>query len=758
MLARLLLVVALTLATSVVLSAQTTFTVTTTANDGPGSLRQAILDANANAGADDIAFAIPGAGPHTIQPQTALPTVTEAVAIDGLTQPGADCSTWPATLLVEIDGAAAPADANGFVLAGDGVQLRGLVVGGFTTDTPAAPVGGHGVVIAGNDAGVTCSFAGAAVSGEGFNRNGGDGIRVDGAARTRIGGPQVSDRVLVTGNFVGIRVRGATAAQIQGSYLGPWASATFGFNRRFGVLVENGSVDTVVGGAEPGAGNLISGNSSDGVRIEGGATRTTVAGNVIGLPPDGSFVFPNNSDGIQVGAASETTIGGLSPGERNVISGNDGVGISLDEGAAGTRVLGNLIGTDLAGTSGRANLRGGIFIANASGNSVGGTTPGARNVIAGNEGIGVEIDGTDGVATGNVIAGNYIGVDATGLTVLRNFDDGVLLENAADNIIGGESPAAGNVISGNGDDGIDVFDSGSVSNLIRHNLIGVGVDGTTPIPNEEDGIDVNDAGANRLEDNVVAHSVEVGILVNRSEGVQIARNSTFANGGLGIDLGGNGVTPNDAGDADTGPNNRQNFPDLASATGDGVATFTVRYAVDTAPANAAYPLTVAFYLAGADGEEGEVFLGTDTYAASQAQTEREVAFNPAQVVPTGSRLVATATDADGNTSEFAPSIAVAGSVANQDAGAAPTTLALDLAGPNPFRRATTLVLTMPESGPAEVAVYDVLGRRVAVLHARPLAAGTHRFLLQAEALSTGVYVVRAEAKGTVVTQALTVLR
>ncbi|MEL6611960.1 MAG: hypothetical protein AAFQ53_07685, partial [Bacteroidota bacterium] len=129
MLARFLVATALLLATSVALSAQTTFTVTTTANDGPGSLRQAILDANANAGADVIAFAIPGAGPHTIQVQTALPAIADAATIDGLTQPGADCSAWPATLVVEIDGSAAPADANGFVLAGDEVQLRGLVVG-----------------------------------------------------------------------------------------------------------------------------------------------------------------------------------------------------------------------------------------------------------------------------------------------------------------------------------------------------------------------------------------------------------------------------------------------------------------------------------------------------------------------------------------------------------------------------------------------------------------------------------------------------
>ncbi|MEL7361810.1 MAG: right-handed parallel beta-helix repeat-containing protein [Bacteroidota bacterium] len=758
MLARFLVATALLLATSVALSAQTTFTVTTTANDGPGSLRQAILDANANAGADAIAFAIPGAGPHTIQVQTALPAVADAATIDGLTQPGADCSAWPATLVVEIDGSAAPADANGFVLAGDEVQLRGLVVGGFAADNPAVPAGGNGVVITGSDAAVTCSFVGAAATGEGFARNGGDGIRIEGAARVRIGGRQISDRVLATGNLVGIRVSGASSTQIQGSYLGPWASATFGFNRRNGVLVENGSVDTTIGGGEPGAGNLISGNSSDGIRIEGGAERTVVAGNVIGLPPDGSFVFPNNSDGIEIGVASETTIGGVSPGERNVISGNDGVGLALGEGAADTRVLGNFIGTDLSGTVERSNLRGGIFIARASGTTVGGDRPEARNVIAGNEGIGIEIDGTDGVATGNVIAGNYIGVDATGLTALRNFDDGILVENAAGNTIGGNSPAAGNVISGNGDDGIDVFDSESSANLIRYNQIGVGADGTTPIPNEEDGIDMNDAGANRIEDNVVAYNVEVGIAVKRSQGVQIARNSTFANGELGIDIDGDGVTSNDAGDGDAGANNRQNFPDLAMAMGNGVSTLTVRYTVDTDPANAAYPLTVAFHLADADGEEGQVFLGTDTYAVADAQAERDVSFNPAEVVPTGSRLVATATDADGNTSEFAPSIAVAGSVANEDDTTVPTALALDLAGPNPFRHTTALALTVPKDGPVQVVVYDLLGRRAAVLHAGPLVAGTHRLALQADGLSAGVYVVRAETTGMAVTQPLTVLR
>src|SRR5947209_1999009 len=88
-----------------------TFTVTNTNDSGAGSLRQAILDANANPGLDTIAFNIPGAGVQTISPASVLPTITDSVIIDGYSQPGSSANTDPngfnGTLLIELSGAAA---------------------------------------------------------------------------------------------------------------------------------------------------------------------------------------------------------------------------------------------------------------------------------------------------------------------------------------------------------------------------------------------------------------------------------------------------------------------------------------------------------------------------------------------------------------------------------------------------------------------------------------------------------------------------
>lgn len=106
-------------------------TVTTTADSGPGSLRQAILDANTAPGQDIIAFDIPGPGPHTIQPLSALPDITDPVLIDGTTQPGASCDSWPPTLMIEIDGSLAGSYVDGLRITGGNTTVRGLVINRF---------------------------------------------------------------------------------------------------------------------------------------------------------------------------------------------------------------------------------------------------------------------------------------------------------------------------------------------------------------------------------------------------------------------------------------------------------------------------------------------------------------------------------------------------------------------------------------------------------------------------------------------------
>ena len=137
-------------------------------------------------------------------------------------------------------------------------------------------------------------------------------------------------------------------------------------------------------------------------------------------------------------------------------------------------------------------------------------------------------------------------------------------------------------------------------------------------------------------------------------------NSIFSNGGLGIDLFPNGVTPNDAGDGDTGANNLQNFPDIVSAQLGVFGNLEVQYSVDSATGNSTYPLRVEFFKADADGEEGKTFLGSDSYPAGSAQnTKTAVLVNAAALgLGDGDLIVATATDAGNNTSEFSQSAQV----------------------------------------------------------------------------------------------------
>src|SRR6185369_14880869 len=127
-----------------------------------------------------------------------------------------------------------------------------------------------------------------------------------------------------------------------------------------------------------------------------------IQGNIIGLNAAGTAAIPNGT-GVRIIDASNTLIGGTVPGARNIISGNFRA-VTIDGVGTGNTVQGNYIGTDITGTSALANSWDGIVIG-GSNNTVGGTVAGARNLISGNAN-GIRINGA--VATGNLIQGNYI--------------------------------------------------------------------------------------------------------------------------------------------------------------------------------------------------------------------------------------------------------------------------------------------------------------------------------------------------------------
>jgi CSLREA domain-containing protein len=486
-----------------------------TATPGECTLRAAIQQANASAGTDTIGFNIPGAGPHTIAPTTALPVISDPVVIDGFTQPGSSPNSAApgaptnAVMKIELSGVNAPASSGNTI----GLRIRG----GSTV---------RGLVIN--------RFADGAMQASGV------GNRIE-------------------GNYIGLNVGG---------------SGAFGSSYPMGIMLNlNMSVNT-----------------------------------------------------------TDTVIGGLAPAARNVIAGS-AVGIHIFN-STNTMVVGNYIGTSAAGTErfGLAAFEG-IRLIVANNNTIGGTTPAARNVVSGHSTWGISLGGNN-----NVVQGNYIGTTADGTGELGNGITGVLV-GGANNSIGGTAGGAGNVIAYSG----VTCDEAQLAN-----------------PNCGVGVVVQDGGSS-----------------SSAVGNAILGNSIHSSRRLGIDLTGptsdpigDNVTPNDNGDADTGPNQRQNYPVLNWAKpGSTVVQGSLNSTVSTA-------FRLEFF---ADSScdpsghgEGKTFLEARSVTTD---TSGNVGFDftLAPSISNGEFITATATDPAGNTSEFSPCVEVGGSTSTATPTLTPTT-------------------------------------------------------------------------------------
>ena len=462
-----------------------TFVVTQTGDSGPGSLRQAITDANGRAGVDTIAFSIPGAGVHTITPVTQLPSITDAVVIDGYTQPSASPNTLAngdnAQIRIELSGQSAGA-ANGLNINAPNSIVRGLSINSFTGAHP----NGHALFITGNS--------------------------------------------------------------------------------------------------------------------------NTIQGCFLGTDPTGESARPNDRDGIFFDGGQNNIVGGVTPAQRNIISGNSLTGIVLVNAAQGDQIQGNYIGTDATGMSDLGNNGAGVVINNSSNNVVGGTTNAARNLISGSGTSALRASGVvlEAGATNNVIEGNFIGTDVAGTGNLGNSDFGIIVATSANNnTVGGIVAGAANTIAFSSRDGVRVQDAATINNAILSNAI-------------------------------------------------------FNNGELAINLGFDSVTPNDPGDGDTGSNNLQNFPVITSATNDGTNT-TIAGAFNST-ANGAFRLEFfSNSVRDASGfGQGENFIGVTGVTTDGSGN---ASFNSSfPQVNDGQWITATATDSIGNTSEFCASVAATGPV------------------------------------------------------------------------------------------------
>ncbi|MBN2148264.1 MAG: hypothetical protein JW726_12805, partial [Anaerolineales bacterium] len=517
--------------------------------------------------------------------------------------------------------------------------------------------------------------------------NGGEGIYISGTAGDI--GP------VIAGNYIGLNAAGNAAIPNQSDGIN--ATTLSGI-----IIGTNGD-----GQGDEVEGNIISGNDARGILLQGPATgwmeNARVAGNRIGVTADGAVALPNGDTGIDVGQnITGLVIGTNGDGvsdalEGNVISGNELNGVNASD-FDGLVIAGNYIGLNAAGDAAIPNALAGVSIS-GQGARIGSNGDGVsdeleRNVISGNTRDGIQIE-----LGANLVAGNYIGLNAAGDAEIPNGVNGISLDSGG-NIIGTNGDGQGdvaerNVISGNTTVGIAIHNTAD-ANVVAGNYIGLNAAGDAAFDYDQQWIGIEIASAGNIigtdgdgqgdaqEANVIAGNIQSGVHLsgsaadqNRIAGNTIGWNATrqipipnwqagvALDGNMtgntitrnhisdapGIDLGDDGPTPNDAGDVDTGANDLQNYPLLNSAALLG-NQLIVTGTLDTLPSRAYTLEFFGNYNCGYGGDTtGREYLGTAVVTTTASGSVDFVSTLAVGDVPLR-YISATATDPDGNTSEF----------------------------------------------------------------------------------------------------------
>lgn len=521
-----------------------TFTVTKTADtndllcNSDCSLREAMYAAQVNGvGADTIEFNIPGSGVKTINLTQRLATIYTSLTINGTTQPG-----YAGTPLIELNGSGAGEDANGLKIqsfsadnTAINVTIMGLAINRFSQHgilSECNPDSPCNLTFLGN-------FIGTNAAGTVDLGNGLDGIHIISPRNSsiQIGSTGIFAGNLISGNDAGgIYFKkntddfGNDDVKILGNFIGTNIGGTSDLgNTLDGIFIDGDEWDsmafqaTKIGGSAAGSRNIISGNDRCG--ILGAAGRIDVLGNYIGTNAAGTGDLGNKSDGIHFEQYVHGTIGGITPGEGNVISGNDKNGIFASTYAVG--IYGNYIGTNAAGTADLGNTLDGIYCEGGP-CAIGGTIPERGNVISGNNQNGISLYVSSEQAT---VEGNRIGTNAAGTGAIANSQNGILFRTSQllsrSYEIGSDTDAGGgNLISGNTQDGIHIqADSSSLGDDIIEiygNKIGTDINGAAAIPNLGDGIEatsdnniIGKAG-NNLARNIISGNAQNGIKIDGS--------------------------------------------------------------------------------------------------------------------------------------------------------------------------------------------------------------------------------------------------
>ena len=502
-----------------------TFVVSSNANAGANTLRQAIIDANASPGADIINFNFAVA--TTITLTACQQQITDPVTIDGYSNPGAAAGT----LMIEV---VSPAGCRGFDFAAgsDGSTIRGIVISGGVTAVYLQNSSGH--TVRGNYLGTNMAGTAQAAS------RPQNGIHAYLSHNNTIGGTGGQlDRNLISGNSqTGIRLEGSTGAIIIGNYVGTTVTGNAALgNGEHGIYGYSNSNNPRVGGTTTAERNLVCSNTAHGIFFNA-CSAPVVKGNIVGLGINGSTMLGNGGSGISLEYVGAVQVGGLTLAERNYSSNNGAFGVVV-RNSNGAVIQGNWLGVDMAtGLLDHGNYDAAITVTASADVIIGGSVAGAGNICSASGNPG---GGADGISiwAGSprpVIKGNIIGLGADGTTSLQNYGHGIECVDCTDGIIGGPTVLERNVVASSFLIGLQLVNSPGIK--VVNTYVGTDVNGMLDRGGSQVGVAVsNSANAiigtgNAGEGNLISGNAETGIVVSgTSAGTSIKGNII----GLGID-------------------------------------------------------------------------------------------------------------------------------------------------------------------------------------------------------------------------------
>lgn len=782
-------------------------TVSNTNNSGAGSLRQAIIDANLTTASDNIIFDMPGTAVRTITLLSELPQIIYPVNINGYSKVNSSAGPIGSrNILIEINcgnvenitdifyfaDTAGGSSISGLAIYNKGIgsaviranSINGLHIWGNYFGTRAngtasnatlmrstaiiyigshtQPTATNNLIIGTNGDNTNDANEGNVFANSQTSLNGmGNGIMLDGD-----GGGLTLTNSRIAGNYIGLEADGTTLAPIgQGTNNARGIGVIF-YRATCTNMFIGTNADGVSDSLER---NIISGCNTYGIEVEGGSG-ISIAGNYIGTDKTGTISKPNALSNPLYVAVYLQHRGGVYPVEnisigfddrihdasdavnvRNIISGNygRGVGIASSTGATGPRtsniiIAGNYIGVDVTGNTALPNgmagpetvaatTRAGIGLIGVINSRIGTNSNGSfdeleRNVISGNvNGAGLYLSSTNFATENNIIAGNYIGIGANGTTPIGNGQAGIYLQG---------------------------------TNGTYNNRIGSNDDGT------RDAIEANISANNGK---LVSATVNGGVnLTGNSIQNRISRNIFYNNGGLPIDLGNNGVTPNDGATTAGSPNILLDYPVITRYTINSPTQLSVSGYVSicsgnesTAGATIAGAKTIQFYKVADDGDQNGVVTGGVCtrvtshgegmqYLGSISGIVNSFSNQPFTLVSgttfsLGDKLVAIAIDEYGNTSEFGATAIIADLSVNKTVNNTNPTVGSEV----------TFTITASNIGPdpaSGVIVNDILPNGYTLVSATPsigtwIAPNWNIGNLAVNATATLTIVARVNATG-----------